>query len=132
MRGNGARTRSGGDQSHAAAGNHPAVGGVGGRLQQQAKSDEPGALHSVLDESEQVAIEAIPQQAGLPTRSCQAKHAFRFLGLEPGRYTLRFRAEDFQEKRIEGVIVEKGKTTWLAPVSLERTAEPASSDKPRP
>ena len=105
---------------------------LAGRLQQQAKPAKPGALHAVLDESEQVSIEAIPQQASLPTRSCQAKHAFRFLGLEPGRYTLRFRAEDFHEKRIEGVIVEKGKTTWLPPVPLERTAEPASSDKPRP
>jgi hypothetical protein len=67
----------------------------------------------------------------LPTRSCKAKQGFRFLGLEPGRYTLRFRSDDFQEKRIDGVIVEKGKTTWLAPVSLDRAVEPKSSGTPQ-
>ena len=54
----------------------PSAGELGGRLQQQAKSAEPDALHSVLDESEKVAIEVIPHQAGLPREVARPRMPF--------------------------------------------------------
>ena len=58
-------------------------------------------------------IEAIPRQPGLPTRTCYGQNDFRFLGLTPGEYTVRILASGCAEKRIEHVIVEKGKVTRL-------------------
>ena len=65
-------------------------------------------------------IEAIPQQTGLPTRTCQAQKNFRFLGLVPGAYSLRFRDDDCETKVVGPVRVEKGKTTWVEKVVLQR------------
>jgi hypothetical protein len=65
-------------------------------------------------------IEAIPQQAGLPTRTCQAQKNFRFIGLAPGEYSLRFQDDDSETKVVGPVRVEKGKTTWVEEVVLQR------------
>ena len=65
-------------------------------------------------------IEAIPQDPGLPTRTCRGQAAFRFIGLAPGRYTVRVKAEGVETKRLDNVIVEKGKTTWLDKIVLKR------------
>jgi hypothetical protein len=65
-------------------------------------------------------IEAIPQQAGLPTRTCRAQKNFRFIGLAPGEYSLRFRDDDCETKVVGPVRVEKGKTTWVEKVVLQQ------------
>lgn len=65
-------------------------------------------------------IEAIPQQAGLPTRTCQAQKNFRFIGLAPGEYLLRFQHADCETNVVGPVRVEKGKTTWVEKVVLQR------------
>ncbi len=65
-------------------------------------------------------IEAIPQQAGLPTRTSQAQKNFRFIGLASGEYSLRFQDDDCETKVVGPVRVEKGKTTWVEKVMLQR------------
>ena len=72
-----------------------------------------------LDMEEQATIEAVPRQPGLPTRICRGQIGFRFIGLAPAEYTLRMRAKGCREKVLTGVIVEKGKTTWLPKTILE-------------
>jgi hypothetical protein len=74
-------------------------------------------------------IEAIPRQPGLPTRTCRGQTAFRFIGLAPGEYSLRFQAEACEPKRIDNVIVRKGETTWLDEVTLS-PARPKKENRP--
>ena len=74
-------------------------------------------------------IDAIPQKPGLPTRTCQGEASFRFIGLAPGEYSLRFRAEGCEPRRVDNVIVRKGETTWLEEVSL-RPATPKEETAP--
>lgn len=64
-------------------------------------------------------VDAIPKTKGLPTRTCRCQRTFRFIGLAPGEYTLRFHDDWSEEKRLDDVIVQKGKTTWLAPTKLK-------------
>jgi hypothetical protein len=74
-------------------------------------------------------IEAIPRQPGLPTRTCYGQNDFRFVGLAPGEYTVRILAGGCDENRIEHVIVEKGKVTWLdrSVLKASKPSEPAKS-----
>ena len=68
-------------------------------------------------------IEAIPQQAGLPTRTCRAQKNFRFIGLAPGDYLLRFQDAGCETKIVGPVRVERGKNTWVEQVVLQRKPE---------
>jgi protocatechuate 3,4-dioxygenase beta subunit len=66
-------------------------------------------------------IEVIPQVPGLPTRTLHGLETFRFVGLAPGKYSLRFQDEGCQTKRVDDVIVRKGETSWLEQVTLKPT-----------
>ena len=68
---------------------------------------------------DRVTIEAIPRQPGLPTRTCRGQIGFRFIGLLPGEYTLRIRAEGCEEKRVPALVIRNGKTTWLDKLVLK-------------
>jgi hypothetical protein len=67
-------------------------------------------------------IEAIPQDPKLPVRTCRAQAAYRFIGLAPGKYSLRFRSQGCEPKRVDDVVVRRGETTLLEKVVLKRTA----------
>ena len=70
-------------------------------------------------------IEAVPQAPELPTRTCQSQSSFRFIGLAPGKYSLRIHAREYQAKIVENVIVRNGQVTWLDPITLNRAATSA-------
>jgi len=70
-------------------------------------------------------IEVIPQEPGHRTRTSQCVGVFRFIGLAPGEYSLRFRTEGYDAKRIDNVIVRNGQVTWLDKVTLRRGPDPA-------
>ena len=53
--------------------------------------------------------------AGLPTRTCTTHDDFRFIGLAPGKYSLRISTKEETFQPVEAS-VEKGKTTWLGPI----------------
>ena len=71
-------------------------------------------------------IEAIPRDPRLPTATCRASNTFRFLGLAPGEYLLRFAVDGCLPRVVENVAVRKGKTTWLEKVVIER--DPSQKD----
>jgi hypothetical protein len=93
-----------------------------------------GVLDNPADTTwKQAEIEAIPSRPDLPTRTCRGelrsrRPDFRFLGLAPGEYTLRIRVAGCEEKRVPGVIVERGKTAWLGRIALQSAAK---SNAPR-
>jgi hypothetical protein len=72
-------------------------------------------------------IEAVPQEPGLPTRTCQSQSSFRFIGLAPGKYSLRVHAREYQTKVVENVIVRSGQVTWLDAITLDRAGSTASA-----
>lgn len=74
-------------------------------------------------------IEAVPRADGLPARTCRGQTSFRFIGLAPGEYSLRFQANGCETKLIENVIVRKGEVTWLDTVTLKR-ATPTEGEVP--
>jgi len=83
-----------------------------------------GAIENpVRDAWGQAVIEAIPREPGRPARTCHGQVSFRFIGLEPGEYTLRIRAAGCQERSVDRVLVEKGKTTWLDKIVLKRATD---------
>ncbi len=72
-------------------------------------------------------IEAVPQEPGLPTRTCRSQSSFRFIGLAPGKYSLRVHAREYQTKVVENVIVRSGQVTWLDAITLDRAGSTASA-----
>lgn len=92
----------------------------------------PSALSGAFDNPaagpwDRATIEAIPQQPGRPTRTCYGEASFRFIGLAPGKYSLRVQAEGCETKHIDDVIIQRGQATWLDKVTLKRGPEPASA-----
>ncbi len=65
-------------------------------------------------------IKAIPKTPELPTRTCEAGGFFRFVGLAPGTYSVRFEKAGRKPKQIDDVIVREGETTWVEHVVLEK------------
>jgi len=90
----------------------------------------PAALAGTLDYPgdgpwDFTTIEVIPQEPGQRTRTSQCVTSFRFIGLAPGKYSLCFRTEGYDAKRIDNVIVRKGQVTWLDKIALKRGPDPA-------
>ena len=90
----------------------------------------PAALAGTLDYPgggpwDHTTIEVIPQEPGHRTRTSQGVTSFRFIGLAPGKYSLRFRTEGYDAKRIDNVIVRNGQVTRLDKVTLRRGPDPA-------
>lgn len=90
------------------------------------------ALAGTLDNpvpglSADVTMEAIPRKPGLRARTCRGKTAFRFIGLAPGEYSLRLRAKGRQEKRVDNVLVQQGRTIWLDKIVLRRETPKTSA-----
>jgi len=90
----------------------------------------PAALAGTLDYPgdgpwDFTTIEVIPQEPGHRTRTSQCVTGFRFIGLAPGEYSLRFRSEGYDAKRIDNVIIRNGQVTWLDKVALSRGPDPA-------
>jgi len=90
----------------------------------------PAALAGTLDYPgggpwDFTTIEVIPQEPAHRTRTSQCVTDFRFIGLAPGKYSLRLRTEGYDVKCIDNVIVRKGQVTWLDKVALRRGPGPA-------
>ncbi|MBC8875097.1 MAG: carboxypeptidase regulatory-like domain-containing protein [Planctomycetes bacterium] len=89
----------------------------------------PSALSGTFDNPaagpwDRATVEAIPQQPGRPTRTCYGEASFRFIGLAPGKYSLRVQAQGCETKHIDDVIIQRGQATWLDKFALKRGPEP--------
>jgi protocatechuate 3,4-dioxygenase beta subunit len=81
------------------------------------ESAPPGLVGPGPGGFEKFTVVAVGTAAGLPTRTCTTDDVFRFIGLPPGKYSLRVSTK-YQTFQPVEARVEKGKTTWLGPVYL--------------